>query len=374
LRDGSWRESEKWALAHNREVLRESVPSDWVPTITDSDGVSRPLVACEAVRHPTSEATALGSISIVTFDPNAGPESSDGWESTSVTAEGNLVYASTDRLYVGHSDAGQWWSSSRANPTTGIHAFDISGGGTTYVASGSVAGVVPDRWALSEDSGFLRVAATTWQPSETHVVVLAEQEGTLEQVGEVGGIGVREEIQAVRWFGDLAIVVTFRQVDPLYTVDLSNPASPLVLGELKIPGFSAYLHPVGGDVVLGVGQAGTEGGNLLGAAASTFDLENLARPTQIETLRLGERYSNSSVEDDSRAFTYLPDARVALVPVWDRGGQFIVALSVSEGGELNALESYPTGRSGPVRALTLGDQRVAIVADGEIDAIASFNP
>ena len=372
---GPWRESEEKALAHNREVLRESVAADWVPTITDSAGVSRPLVGCDEVRHPTAEATALGSISIVTFDPVAEPDSNNEWESTSVTAEGNLVYASMDRLYVGHSDANQWWTSSRTGSTTGIHAFDISGGSTTYVASGSVDGVVPDRWAMSEDTGFLRVAATTsrnWSPEETHVVVLEEQAGALTQIGEVGGIGEREDIQAVRWFGDLAIVVTFRQVDPLYTVDLSDPAAPRVLGELKIPGFSAYLHPVGSDVVLGVGQAGTQGGNLLGAAASTFDLGNLALPKQIATLRLGERYSNSAVEDDSRAFTYLPEVRVALVPVWDRDGQHIVALSVSADGELTKLSEYNVGRSGSVRALTLGDQRVAIVAGGEIERIASF--
>jgi uncharacterized secreted protein with C-terminal beta-propeller domain len=125
-------------------------------------------------------------------------------------------------------------------------------------------------------------------------------------------------------------------------------------------------------MVLGVGQAGTEDGNLVGSAASTFDLSDLTRPTQLATLRLGERNSNSSVEDDSRAFAYLPGVRVALVPVWDRSGQFIVALSVSEDGELSKLAAYPAGRSGAARALTLGDERVAIVADGEIERIASF--
>ena len=331
---------------------------------------------CDAVRHPTSEATALGSISIVTFDPAAQSESNVEWESTSVTADGNLVYASADRLYVGHSDATQWWSSSRSGSTTGIHAFDISDSRTTYVASGSVDGVVPDRWAFSEQDGLLRVAATNyrnWNPDETHVVVLEEQGGDLLQVGDVGGIGENEEIQAVRWFGDIAIVVTFRQVDPLYTLDLSDPTAPRVLGELKIPGFSAYLHPLGGDVVLGVGQAGTEQGQLTGAAASTFDLSNLSKPDQLDTLAIGERYSNSAVEDDSRAFTYLPDARVALVPVWDRSGQSIVALTIDPEGGLSRLDTYSVERSGTTRALTLGAQRVAIVADGDIDRIVQFS-
>ena len=86
------------------------------------------------------------------------------------------------------------------------------------------------------------------------IVVLDEKDGRLEQVGELAGLGVDEEIQSVRWFDDLAVVVTFRQMDPLYTIDLSDPTRPRRLGALKIPGFSAYLHPIGDDRLLGLGQ------------------------------------------------------------------------------------------------------------------------
>ena len=94
----------------------------------------------------------------------------------------------------------------------------------------------------------LRVASQTgdpWQPAETVVSTFGEQDGQLVRLGSVGGMGKGEQIKAVRWFGDMAVVVTFRQTDPLYTLDLSVPQAPRVVGELKMPGFSAYLHPVG---------------------------------------------------------------------------------------------------------------------------------
>ena len=90
--------------------------------------------------------------------------------------------------------------------------------------------------------------------------MLAERTGELSQVGRVGGLGRGERVFAVRFMGDTGYVVTFRQVDPLYTLDLSQPARPRVLGELKIRGYSSYLHPVGPDRLLGVGQDATDQG------------------------------------------------------------------------------------------------------------------
>ena len=98
------------------------------------------------------------------------------------------------------------------------------------------------------------------QSLDNGVVVLDERDGRLVQVGELDGLGVGEQIQSVRWFDDLAVMVTFRQMDPLYTIDLSDPAHPRRLGELKIPGFSAYLHPIGDDRLLGLGSDATSQG------------------------------------------------------------------------------------------------------------------
>ena len=137
---------------------------------------------------------------------------------------------------------------------------------TQYRASGEVTGWLLNQFSMDEHKGNLRVASTDSPPfwdlgsSESLVTVLAERNGRLEEVGRVGGLGKGEQIQAVRFLGDLGYVVTFRQVDPLYVVDLSDQAKPRVAGELKILGYSAYLHPLGENLLLGVGQDATKQG------------------------------------------------------------------------------------------------------------------
>ena len=148
--------------------------------------------------------------------------------------------------------------------TTEIHRFDTSDPArTTYRSSGSVPGFVLNQFALSEDRGALRVATTEeplWmagaqqRDAESGVSVLREEGAKLVTVGRVGGLGKGERIYAVRFLGDAGYLVTFRQVDPLYTLDLSDPRAPKAVGELKVAGYSAYLHPVGDGLLLGVGQ------------------------------------------------------------------------------------------------------------------------
>ena len=142
----------------------------------------------------------------------------------------------------------------------------------------------------------LRVASTeepAWwgtgpqEESESFVTTLGERDGALVQLGRVGGLGKGERVYAVRFVGDTGYVVTFRQVDPLYTLDLSPPSRPAVLGELKIRGYSAYLHPLGDDLLLGVGQDATEEGRVLGTQLSLFDVSDLRRPVRITQYALG---------------------------------------------------------------------------------------
>ncbi len=119
------------------------------------------------------------------------------------------------------------------------------------MASGDVDGFLLNQFSMDEFDGRLRVASTSapwWRSggdSQSRVTVLQPTANSLVVEGMVEGLGVTETIQAVRFMGPLGYVVTFRQTDPLYVIDLSDPAAPVAAGELKIPGFSAYLHPVG---------------------------------------------------------------------------------------------------------------------------------
>jgi len=157
--------------------------------------------------------------------------------------------------------------------------------------------------------------------------------------------------------------VTFRQTDPLYTVDLSDPAAPAVLGELKIPGYSAYLHPVGGGRLLGIGQDATEDGMTTGAQVSSFDLRDLAAPERVDTLTYKDTWTD--VEGESRSFSYLPERRLALVPVSSGTGNGLVAVSVDEDGSLTEAARWTSRNSAWVLRATVVGDAVVVVADGE---------
>ena len=128
------------------------------------------------------------------------------------------------------------------------------------------------------------------------------------------GLGKGERIYAVRFLGDAGYVVTFRQVDPLYTLDLSRPGTPRVVGELKIPGYSAYLHPVGEDLLIGVGQDATAEGRQLGTQVSLFDVSNLASPARLDQRKLAAAGS-SEAEWDHHAFLWWAPAKLAVIPL-----------------------------------------------------------
>ena len=247
-------------------------------------------------------------------------------DSDAVYGGGETVYASKRALYVGLQN----WSdeaSTDGGPLPGehtqLHRFDTSDeGATSYRASGRVAGHLLNQFSMSEEAGVLRVATTRFggsgpgDESESSVITLVERDGALIELGRVDGLGKGEQIRGVRFLGDVGYVVTFRQTDPLYTVDLARPAAPKVVGELKIRGYSAYLHPLGDDLLLGVGQDATDQGRQLGTQVSLFDVSNLAKPTRLHQRTLGEGGS-SEAEWDHHAFLWWAPAKLAVLPLED---------------------------------------------------------
>ena len=345
--------TEKEAIEENRQLLRESTIEDWLPMTTAGDGDgAEPLVDCADVRHP-STGSGYGTVTVVTFDA-AEPTQTDA---LGVTTSSQTVYSSTERLYLA--------TAARKN-TTDVHAFALDGTTTSYAASGNVDGVVADRWSMDEHDGVLRLAVAHgpgWSPKENGVTTLRERGDQLVVAGSVRGLGPREQIKSVRWFDDLAIVVTFRQTDPLYTVDLTAPASPRTLGELKIPGFSEYLHPIGDDRLLGLGQHATMRGEILGGQASLFDVGDLAAPQRLATLDLG-KHAQPWAGLDPRTFTWLADRGRGLAVVEDQwnGRAWLMEIRV-EGDSLAEGQrwSLPRWKANQGRALPLPDGSVALV-------------
>jgi hypothetical protein len=333
-------EPEATATARNQAAVRSAKATDFLPARQILDGSGKvlsdgPALGCTDVRRPFRP-SGLGIISVLTLDSLTGDAQFTKATGCGVVGNGELVYASADRLYVATTEGG-WQSNTPVRPVpavgtrpaspderrTAIHAFDVTGRtGSRYLGSGSVPGYLLGRWAFSEQDGYLRVATTTGQPwatsdgatSQSGIVVLAERPNGLRWVSALSGLGKGETIRAVRWFGDLAAVVTFRQTDPLYLVDLGDPAHPKLRGELKTPGFSAYLHPTGNGGLLGVGHSADDQGHITGLQAQQFNVANPAHPTRTDRLDLGQGWT--SVESDSRAFTYLTGSRLAVIPAW----------------------------------------------------------
>ncbi|NCC75872.1 MAG: hypothetical protein EOM08_05500 [Clostridia bacterium] len=194
---------------------------------------------------------------------------------------------------------------------TEIYRFSLAGGRITASGQGSVPGTVIGQYSFDEYQGYLRVATTTGQawsgradPSENHVFVLDQD---LKQVGQVTGLAEGETIRSVRFIGPLGYVVTFRTTDPLFVIDLHDPRWPKVAGELKIPGYSAYLHPYGDDRLIGIGyDVGLDGETAFekGLKVSLFDIADPTRPAELSTLILGSRGSSTELSYNPRSLLF----------------------------------------------------------------------
>lgn len=366
--------SEAEATRRNRDLVRATTIEDWLPAVVDNRTKSRAaLLDCPDVYRPTAwsggETTTVTTYDVRT--PNAR-------RSVAVAADGHVVYSSTDRLYVASSRAAtpSVWrrmygsvadreiGPGPADVRTQLHAFALDGTDTSYVGSGHVSGSVRDRWSLDEHDGKLRVAWTTSSRrgrTQNGITVLSERDGALVPTGSIGRLGVDESIQSVRWFDDLAVLVTFRQVDPLYTIDLADQDRPRELGKLKIPGYSGYLHPIGDDLLLGLGVDATMQGENLGAQAAVFDIADLTDPRRVSQQGFGHETSMQAL-DDPRGFTWLPERRTGLTSVssWSSDRSRLVALSVGDGGSLLARD-LATDVGWNARTLPLADGRVALV-------------
>jgi uncharacterized secreted protein with C-terminal beta-propeller domain len=305
----------------------------WLPSGQLRDRVAKsassgPLVRCGDVSRPDGF-SGLEMLTVLTVDLSVGLPPTDA---DAVLTSGEIVYGSAESLYIAteHWFEGDPEADRASDVSTEVHKFDLTEDppGTEYLASGEVPGYMLSQWSMSEWNGDLRVASTTSPPwrneererSESLVTVLRESDGELGQVGQVGGLGRGERIYAVRFIDDVGYVVTFRQVDPLYTVDLADPTAPTVVGELKVAGYSAYLHPVADDLLLGIGQDATEEGRTRGTQLSLFDVSDPAAPTRLHQHALASD-SSSEVEYDHHAFLYWAPESLAVLPVETYGSR-----------------------------------------------------
>lgn len=307
--------------------VADTAIDDWLPafrtTTTGTATVEGTMVDCDGVFMPEVNAGLTEtSVLRVGFDDGFDPG-----DTTTVVAEAGTVYASASTLYLAanrHVHPGQRDEVDGDAWSTALHAFDLGGdGAATHTAAGEIPGHVLNQYSLSEHDGHLRVATTEgapWdaaEPSESGVRVLRPQGGELVEVGAVTGLGVTETIQSVRFMGPVGYVVTFRQTDPLYVIDLGDPTAPETLGELKIPGFSSYLHPVGEGRLVGIGRDADLEGRDRGFLLSLFDVSDPRDPEQLQTHT--ERGAHSLAGSDPKAFLWWAPESAVAIPI-DRHG------------------------------------------------------
>lgn len=234
---------------------------------------------------------------------------------------GNIVYCSTENLYIASN---QYFNSSEYkdkelnpygfNSKTVINAFKLEGTTIIHTATGEVPGEIEDQYWMDEKDGYLRVGVNYYSydsGKESNALFVLSSE--LSVVGEIMNIAKDENIESIRFMGDKGYVVTFEQVDPLFTFDLSDPKNPKITGELKLPGYSTYLHPISDTLLLGVGYDGTESNAIFNnVKVSLFDVSDMANPIELDNIVLKNQYSEIN-DGNAKAFMYIADKNFAVI-------------------------------------------------------------
>jgi inhibitor of cysteine peptidase len=205
--------------------------------------------------------------------------------------------------------------------TTAIHKIAISNGAITYIARGDVPGILESQFSMDEYKNNLRVATTsnvyTTRGSYEYNNVFVLDSG-MKTIGSLTHIAEQEQIYATRFIGDRLYMVTFKRVDPFFVIDLSSPTSPKILGKLKIPGYSDYLHPYDATHIIGVGkETGTNdwgGVSTKGIKIALFDVSDVEHPTQVDKVEIGDSGTDSAILSDHKAFLFDKDKNLLVIP------------------------------------------------------------
>lgn len=323
--------------AENERRIRAKTAKS--PTVTEN---GKAKLGCEAVYQTASRDAGAAFTSVVSFDL-----ANDKGEPSMATMKSRpgAVFASSEALYVAvvrQKTAGRGWYSfyPTVEEVTEIHKFAIGARAkeTRYVGSGTVPGHVLNQFAMDEWYGYLRVATTKGHVpdpgTESTLSVLAEAPGgNLTRIGAVSHLAPGEDIRSVRFDGDRGYIVTFKKTDPLFVLDLFEPARPQVVGELKIPGFSTYMHRIDPDHLLSIGFDANDHGDFAffdGVILQLFDVKNPKDPRLVHKEKIGTRGSSSAAATNHLAFNYHAKEGLLAIPmtICEGGGDGV------DGGDL----------------------------------------
>ncbi len=298
-----------------------------IPNFRDSarKSVLTPMARCGEVayfdRGPAQQYLAIASIPMV---------GTGEVKRNVILGSSETVYATQDSIYVARQDWTQPWlidSLRTDNPTrerTNVYAFTLANGSASFRSKGQVPGHMLNQFSMDEEAGVLRIATTigqswnTQNKSTSNVYTFDAQR--LTQKGSLTGIAPGEQIYSVRFVGSRAYMVTFKKIDPFFVIDLADAKNPKILGKLKIPGYSDYLHPMDANHVIGLGKDAEESKSgdfawYQGLKMAIFDVTDVSNPKQLWKTDIGDRGSDSPALHDHHAFLYSPAKQILTIPV-----------------------------------------------------------
>lgn len=300
----------------NEQLITQTPVEKLLPEYSINGGTSQPLNSSAGCLVPSDTTSTNGHLNLINITA-VNLSSQQLIESVCINGNIDGIYSSLDNLYLGGSSASPWkdWRSFSV-----VHKFSLDTTGVTYQASGSVEGTLgwnQPSFRMDEHNNYLRMVTTQYgingEPvhalnvlqkvsgrSELAVIAKLPNEAQPEPIGKP-----REDIYSVRFNGDQAYIVTFERKDPLYVLDLSVPNAPKIAGQLEIPGYSTYLHPVGDHYLFSLGNETDANGNPSGVKLALFDIRDITNPTLITKHVYGNGYSWSDALYDSHALSFL---------------------------------------------------------------------
>lgn len=306
-------------------LLRSATEKDLLPTFSDTAKkiVDQPVTRCVDVSIlPHVPSPQYITVAVIPTD--------------SVTAEvkrevilGNAqnIYMSLRNLYVANPEYRYSWDGTGSTETkTNVYRFAVENDGVALKSQGSVVGTILNQFSMDEHENTFRIATTkegTWTPNYTQIpssnqlYVLGMD---MQIQGKIEDIAPGERIYSVRFLGDRAYMVTFKKADPLFVIDTSSPRNPKILGKLKIPGYSDYLHPYDENHIIGFGKeavAAKEGDFAWyqGMKIALFDVTDVANPKEMFTEVIGDRGTESPLLQNHKALLFEKDRNLLAFPV-----------------------------------------------------------
>jgi len=350
-------------------LTKSATAKDLLPSYSDSakSVVDQPVTDCAKVsilpHVPSPQYLMVGVIPVRDTQTKVVTEV--------ILGSAENIYASLNNLFVTTTQWNYNWGNRDAEniQNTSIYRFAYTADGVDMQAEGTVRGRILNQFSMDEHENNFRIATTidqVWMPegstkkSSNNLYVLNMN---LDQVGEIEGIAPGESIYSARFMGDRAYMVTFKQVDPLFVLDTSDPRNPKILGKLKIPGYSDYLHPYDETHLIGFGKEVDETIDadkvhdddsvyytaILGMKVALFDVTDVSKPQEMYKVVIGDRGTESPLLYDHRALLFEKDRNLLSFPV--------NVMELPEGAKPTDTDVYPTQsfQGAYVYTLTLKD-------------------